>query len=205
MDQERTNTVEVWVWPSARSNYFWNLWPGDYTGMTAGADGAFHAFWIDNRTGVGELYTASVTVQGAVERPGGKELASLENITSALEIQYTSSVWNPRTKTVSLEYQFLNTSHDTIAGPLKVRVVQLESDLGRPTLIFPDGRFGVAGSAFDVSHAIPSGGLAPGQTSKPQKLKVKFDRLSELPGERRQDVVHMKMMMFGARRKTSSL
>ena len=40
---------------------------GDYAGMAAGADGRFHPFWADNRTGVHQIWTAPVTVKGAVE------------------------------------------------------------------------------------------------------------------------------------------
>jgi hypothetical protein len=36
--------------------------PGDTTGMSAGADGVFHPLWIDNRTGIRQVWTAAVTV-----------------------------------------------------------------------------------------------------------------------------------------------
>ena len=37
---------------------------GDYAGMAAGADGRFHPFWADNRTGVHQIWTAPITVKG---------------------------------------------------------------------------------------------------------------------------------------------
>jgi hypothetical protein len=42
-------------------------WPfgGDYSGLAAGADGRFHVFWADRRSGVYQLWTASVEVSGA--------------------------------------------------------------------------------------------------------------------------------------------
>jgi hypothetical protein len=44
---------------------------GDTAGLRADANGVFHALWIDNRTGTGQLYTAPVRVSGTVARQGG--------------------------------------------------------------------------------------------------------------------------------------
>ena len=35
---------------------------GDTAGLAAAADGRFHALWIDNRTGVQQVWTAAITV-----------------------------------------------------------------------------------------------------------------------------------------------
>jgi hypothetical protein len=35
---------------------------GDTAGLAAGADGRFHALWIDNRTGVQQVWTAAITI-----------------------------------------------------------------------------------------------------------------------------------------------
>jgi hypothetical protein len=37
-------------------------WAGDTAGLTADADGAFHAAWIDNRTGVRQIWTTAIRV-----------------------------------------------------------------------------------------------------------------------------------------------
>lgn len=41
---------------------------GDTAGLTADADGVFHPLWIDNRTGVHQMWTATVGVRGSVHR-----------------------------------------------------------------------------------------------------------------------------------------
>lgn len=41
---------------------------GDTAGLTAAADGRFHAAWIDNRTGVQQVWTAAITIRPAVPR-----------------------------------------------------------------------------------------------------------------------------------------
>jgi hypothetical protein len=35
---------------------------GDTAGLAASADGIFHALWIDNRTGVQQVWTSAITV-----------------------------------------------------------------------------------------------------------------------------------------------
>ncbi len=43
-----------------------DFWPagGHYFGLTADAEGVFHALWADSRTGVYQLYTARIEVEG---------------------------------------------------------------------------------------------------------------------------------------------
>lgn len=199
--RERTDSVTVGVWPAPRSYYAWNAAPGDYAGMAAGADGVFHAFWIANPTGVGELYTAQVTVNGTVRRLSDGELANLENVTSAIEFQYTSSVWDAKTRMLSLEYQLLNTSRDTIVGPLKLRIVRLESDLGVPTLLLGRASTGGTGTILDVSHTVPATGLAPGQAISPQTMKVTLDEIIDILDNPQRDVLHLTMHAYATRRR----
>ncbi len=46
-------------------------WPmgGEYSGLAAAADGRFHVVWSDARSGVYQLFTAAVTVEGNVGLP----------------------------------------------------------------------------------------------------------------------------------------
>ncbi len=131
-------------------------------------------------------------------------LGQLENVTSALELQYTSSVWNPLRKMLLLKYRFLNTSRDVIGGPFKVRILNLESDLGIPTLVFTHGSSNSEGTVLDLSDLIPRLGLAPGQATTTQAMVVKFDSVGELPGGSQRDIVHMKVEVFGIRRKVAN-
>jgi hypothetical protein len=195
-DEGRTDTVDVSVSPSPVAYYPWNSAPGDYAGMAGGADGVFHTFWIGNRTGVGELYTARVTVSGTVGRVRDGELANLENLTSAIEFQYTSSVWNSKTRTISLEYRMLNTSRDTIRRPLKLRIVRLESDLGVPTLLLGQTSTGETATILDLSRALPASGLAPGQATLPQAMRVKLDDVVDVLDWNQRDIVHLNMQVY---------
>ncbi len=197
----RTDAVRVAARPAHNTYYPWNFFPGDYTGVAVSADGAFHAFWIDNRSGVGELYTARVTVEGVVARPDA-DLAPLANVTSMIEVQVTSSVWDARTRTLSWEYQLLNTTKDTIVGPLRMRIVQLKSHVGMPMLVLDRGRGGGVGTVIDLSHALAGGHLLPGQTTPPHRIRVRLDELVEVPEDISGilgglDLVHMEVKVYG--------
>jgi hypothetical protein len=60
-------SVRVSTAPNARSQQndsFFLVSGGDTAGLAAGADGRFHALWIDNRTGTQQVWTAPITVIG---------------------------------------------------------------------------------------------------------------------------------------------
>ena len=42
---------------------------GDTAGLAADANGVFHLLWIDNRTGVHQVWTTTVKVRGKVAPP----------------------------------------------------------------------------------------------------------------------------------------
>ncbi len=171
---KRTDHFDVTVWPGPRLYEPENNGMGDYAAIAAGTDGRFHAFWIDNRTGVAQMYTAAIDVAGKAAKTA-PEVADLDNVTSQLELQYTGSVYDSKSRTLSLEYQLLNTSVDTVVtGPLKLRVLSMSSFIGLPKIELPNGGEGHMGSVIDISSAIPSEGLLPGKTTTAQHMTLHF-------------------------------
>ncbi len=106
----KTDVFDIRVIPGARLYEGRNNGMGDYAAIAVDAAGRFHTFWIDNRSGVAQLYTAPVTVTGRAVRDGSVQLADLANVTASLEFQSLSSVWDAGARTVTVEYQLLNTS-----------------------------------------------------------------------------------------------
>ena len=53
---------------------------GHTAGMAADLNGLFRPFWVDNRTGVSQIWTAAVLVQGVANRNGSPELAQFEDV-----------------------------------------------------------------------------------------------------------------------------
>jgi hypothetical protein len=201
-EAERTDMFETLVFPGARLYDAWNHGMGDYAAMTAAADGRFHAFWIDNRTGVAQMYTSAITVDGAASALGSPELDGLENISTFVEVQYTTAVFNPETRTLDLGFQMLNTSTRTLFGPMKMRFLGMTSDFGPPTVVTADGRATGAGALVDVSTTVPAEGLAPGATSGIARVTLRF-----APGQvtlnprGNTDIARLRSRLFGTMRR----
>jgi hypothetical protein len=194
-----SDMFETTVRPAETLYDGWNSGMGDYASMAASVDGRFHVFWIDNRTGVAQLYTSAVTVTGRAVRNGSGDLALLENVTPLLELQYTSSAYDATAHTVTLDYTLLNTSTDTIVGPLKLRLVALDSDLGTPTLLLPGNRVGRAGTVIDLTDALKDGVLQPSQRTASRRVRVRLDPIADVMGRRR-DIVRFDAKAYATRR-----
>jgi len=216
----RTSRISSTVALGPRLYEGWNDVHGDYAGIAVGTDGRFHAFWIDNRTGVAQLYTAAVNVSARPEPDAGASRGGLENVTPLVELQHTSSVYDAVSKTLALEYRLLNTSSDTITAPLRLRITALDSDLGAPLIeriVTPDESLGMthgvaqarAGSyigtgtaIFDLTDAISASGLAPGMTTTARTLRIRFSAVTDLSGARRwNDILRFDVTVYGVWRR----
>jgi hypothetical protein len=212
----RTNTFTTTVRLGPRLHTGWNDVHGDYAAIAAGADGRFHAFWIDNRTGVAQFYSAAVSVSARPEENAGAARGGLVNVTPLLELQYTSSVYDAASKTVFLQYRILNTSSDTIAGPLRMRITALDSDLGTPRIgdravsnaslgsdrtrptALEQTYYGNGTAIVEISDAIPVSGLAPGMVTNVRSLRVRFAGMSDIIGTGRwNDVLRFDSIVYG--------
>jgi hypothetical protein len=73
----------------------WNFKGGDTSGLVAGADGVFHPFWIDNRTGEAQVWTAPVRVTGSVRRR--------RDITDSTTVRLDRVRYDSTARTISVE------------------------------------------------------------------------------------------------------
>lgn len=153
---------------------------GDYAGLAADADGTFHAVWIDNRNGVGQIYTAPVTVTGTVKRTDAA-LNGLKDVTAQLklEVTSTSSEWKGNTQLVMLEYKVTNIGSDTIIGPLKLRVTKLESDFGATALRLGGNHRGGVGTIIDLAMPGQQLLLAPGQSLPAERIQIEVGPIGQ--------------------------
>lgn len=63
------SSVRLSTSPNAADPKETRLNSGDTAGLTADADGVFHAAWIDNRTGTHQMWTTTIRVNGSPRRP----------------------------------------------------------------------------------------------------------------------------------------
>jgi hypothetical protein len=145
---------------------------GEYGGLTASADGIFHPLWMDNRTGVPQLWTASVRVEGRVVRHGSDKLADLRDITPRVALEMLNVRYDQSRGVVTGELRISNSSTDTIRGPFWVRVLQARSMWGTLAAVSVDGGAASENAVVDFAASVPKGYLAPGEVSSVRPFTV---------------------------------
>jgi hypothetical protein len=181
---EKPHTVgqnEVWPLMGAGSgaggilsvNFAYNAFGfsgGHYAGMAVSSDGRFSPTWVDNRTGVPQIWTAPIRVQGAVVKNGSAELAGLDNVADKVQLELTQVRYEAKSGLLSSMASLKNTSKDTIKGPVKVRVVDVRSDLADVKIVGAENGLAGAGALWDFSSVIRGGQLLPDSSSAPRKV-----------------------------------
>jgi hypothetical protein len=152
---------------------------GHTTGMAVDADGTFHPTWHSNNgNSAMQLWTAPIKVNGIGAKSGSIELAGMQDISKLLEMVVSRPELDPRSGTMKLTAQLRNTSNDTIEGPVKVRVLTLESALGVPEITNADNGEHGTGAIWDFSKTI--GSLAPMQVGSPKTLTFKVRDIRQI-------------------------
>jgi hypothetical protein len=147
---------------------------GHTSGMAVGTDGVFHPAWVDNRTGVGHIWTAPVTVRGSVEKHGARELAELDDITDNVILEAQSTNYDRATNTLTLMARLRNTSKVTVRAPVKARVTALSSQLGVPAVVGAANGFTTIGAIWDFGSTLSAVGLLPDSTTATRTLTFRL-------------------------------
>ena len=145
---------------------------GDTQGLAAAADGTFYPFWIDNRTGIPQIWTAPVRVAGRAIPNGSPEMAELADVSEHVTLEFANTVLDLARGRVELSARLVNTSSDTVRAPVKVRVLALSSAIGTPKILDSDNGLDGPGAVLDFSAQLNSGSLAPGAQSSERRIAV---------------------------------
>lgn len=159
---------------------------GDTAGLAASADGLFHALWIDNRTGVPQVWTAPIKVNGnsvgSTEQgfsntfkdpaTGGEKRDSRrpDNITSRVIFEFSEGRYDSRTETFFIRAHLVNTSSETLVGRLVVTLKQLRPEWAE--IINADNRKPGTDAIFDFTSLLTKNRLAPGQRTRGKLIKI---------------------------------
>ena len=158
-----------------------DMWPGHTVGMDATADGKFFPFWVDNRTGLNQIWTAPVTVAGRAYRNGSADLSTWIDITPKLSLQFGSRKYDPATRSLSLDAYLLNTSKEAVRGPIRLRFTSLRSKSGGVKLVNSNGEATGPGAVVAWTD-LAKEGLNPGALSGPHRLRFTVPALAPLRG-----------------------
>ena len=140
--------------------------PGDYATLAADANGVFHSYWIDNRSGWHQVWTAPVHVAGKAVRNGSEALAALDDLTAATTLKRIAAHYDRATSTASITVRLENTSHEPIDGPFTLRLITLDSDVADATASSTTNGISGPGAIW----VVPSVHLDPGAQSDPVTL-----------------------------------
>jgi hypothetical protein len=142
--------------------------------LAVAADGVFHPTWVDNRTGVSQIWTAPISVQGTVEEHGGGSLSSLADISHKVNLDLEDMSFEAGTGVVTLMARLKNASTDTLSGPLLARVIELRSALGIPELLDTDAPGTGVGAVLDFTDLMDGGRLEPKAKTGAMRLRVRL-------------------------------
>jgi len=148
-----------------------DLWPGHTTGMASTADGTFHPFWVDNRTGLTQVWTATVVVQGRALVNGASELSNWQDLTPKLVMQFANAKFDATKKIATIEAYLVNASKDPIRGPFKLRLLSLQTQMGEVRLIESANSYQGAGAIVNVDREIPNATLEAGARTDAIRLR----------------------------------
>lgn len=178
---------------------------GDTSGMTVNAAGVFYPFWVDNRTGVSQLWTAPVTVNGKVSRNGLAELRDFIDVTSKMEIEFSNLSYDRAEDLLHATIRLKNTSRETIEGPLKMRALGFRQRdslgdfaVGTPEVIGAgtgeDRRKGLF--ILDLTGLMQDNRLRPGELTQARRLTFRLSNVQPLRQGKR---INRRLVSFDAR------
>lgn len=134
---------------------------GHTAGIAADANGAFHPFWVDNRTGISQIWTSWVKVRGNVIKNGSLELSKLEDLSRSTMLEIDDCHYEKTDNVLSCNARLKNTSKESLAGPLRLRVMALRSELGEPQIVNADNGQNGIGAVWNFDMEIQPGESSP--------------------------------------------
>lgn len=175
---------------------------GQTAGLSADASGGFHPFWIDNRTGTPQVWTATVKVNASAVRNGSAELSDLDDLSEKFVLRIERPHYDRQSKILSVDVRIQNVSREPIRGTLKAKVVSLKTDA--VAMLMDNGRSTPAvGAVIDLTTLLEGGELPPLGISKTTR-RLEF-MLSDWPSlvEKLQEggfglqILNLELKIFG--------
>ncbi len=149
-------------------------WGGHTAGLAADADGVFHPLWVDNHTGVHQVWTAPVTVAGSAIMNGSTDLAKLADVSGHCIMRLLEVTYDQNTREMAAKIEIENVSRQTITGPIKLRLTDLISPIGNVLVENADNHISGPGAVWDFSAEISPAGLAPDASTKSREIRLRF-------------------------------
>ncbi len=180
---------------------------GHTSGMAVDAAGVFHPLWVDNRTGVAQLWTASVSVNAVGMRNGSPDLRELVDVSPKVAVEFSRVRYDRGQRRLYVTIRLKNTSSETIEGPLVLRALgfhppQFPSGLlvGIPDVVNAENGRATRmreGATWDFTNLIRENNLKPGEMT--QEKQLIFQLSSVQPFRDGPDKVHRVLASLDAK------
>jgi hypothetical protein len=171
---------------------------GHTSGLAVDADGTFHPTWIDNHAGVPQLWTASLKVDGTAVKNGAPDLSDLKDISKSVSLELSKPSFDRAHATLTMQARLKNISKDKVEGPVKVRVLTLESQLGVAEITNADNGQNGTGAVWDFSSTL-SGPLESMKLGAPKTLTFRVTEVRQLSAGKdfKGGILNMETKVFG--------
>src|SRR5205085_12633212 len=123
---------------------------GNTAGLAAAADGTFHALWVGNSTATPQLWTAKINISGNAQKNGSASLASFRDASGKVQMYFMNRRLFRASRIVETDVIVENRSDDTLHAPVKLRILDLSSELGVPEFVNSDEGGKGEGAVFDL-------------------------------------------------------
>jgi hypothetical protein len=168
---------------------------GDYSAMAADSAGAFHPVWSDDRTGVSQMWTARVRVDGVVHEPPRSATAAHYPVPAAAQMPPVPSYepafrgirtagtpvvaglsgtrYDARSATFSFRVRLKNASSAPERGPWRLYVESVQSSYGQAVVTRADNGRSGAGAQW-IFHGVRGEVLRPHDLTAPRRVYIRL-------------------------------
>jgi hypothetical protein len=153
---------------------------GETDGLTADADGFFHAVWVDSSVLDPQMWTARISIDGRGTQNGSNDLALLSDVSADVAVFFSDAGFDKATSTLRSNMYVRNVSNSVIDTRLVLRVLSLTSKVGEPEFINSDNKRVRAGAVFELTPLLAEKRLLPGQTMAARQVLI---HLKDAPPE----------------------
>jgi hypothetical protein len=158
-----------------------NFTGGDTEGMEADAAGVFHPLWVDNRTGILQVWTTTVTVDGKAIKNGDASLADLDDLDKNAQLDLTNVHFDRATGLLTMDARVKNLDKKVeLSGPVKVRLTWVGSGLGNVHVANADNKITGPGAVWDFTPQFNGKSLKADEKSESRQFVFKITEQKQL-------------------------
>jgi len=151
----------------------WSDNGGDTAGLACDVDGLFHPLWIDRRSGLQQVSTTRIKVNGTAMSNGGRGFESLRDLSAQAEVRYSMAHVDLATNEITIGAAITNTSKEPIPGRLTLRLLALSSSNGHIEAQNADNGVTTSGAVWEF-HTASDESLEPRAVTAERQLRFKL-------------------------------